>query len=222
MATTTTATIHNPLHHYLPRSPLGSDLDAGVADLRAEDPLKQRFFAHLIPEGAELRLLVRFTAPRPGDGEPPETAARVTLEVRRTDPSAADGELEHTVHVTVDARGVARRMSTHIGADRWKHTPRTAERTLRVLARHDAALLCAMAAEHDPATRLRADIVRLEARLAGRTEEAYGHDEHGRAMRLDAPTELRDAMRELAEALLDRDGHPPVWWRPRPAEACTP
>jgi len=128
----------NPLRQFLPRSPWASELDRGVADLRASDPHKQQFFEHLLPAGAEIRLISSFTTAGgrpPPRQEPPRDADR-RRDRRRGAPARpgypAGTEREHRVRIVCDEHGTPLSMTTFIGSDQWRHTARTAERTLRV------------------------------------------------------------------------------------------
>lgn len=222
----------NPLRHFLPLGPHHGRLQRDVADLRVADPHKQQFFEHLLPAGADLRLLVRYPRPRmtrarllpSGRGL---HCAEIELHVTRRDPGGPAGdEREHWVQIHVDEHGLPMEMFLGVGFDDiWRHSARTAERTLRRLARKDPELLCALPDDADPRERHRAEIDRLDDIVYSRRDEAYverawlkgrayvtTNPLAGRVANPDADPKLRDTMRQLAEAMLDRDGKLPAWW----------
>ena len=191
MATTeNTAVQVSDMRDFLP------DPEFGV---RVDDPLKVGFFAALLPKGARRQLITRSAV----------IGAQVELVV-----SPADTE-EHRVVITVDEFGAVEGMMTFVGDDRWAHTLRTAERTLRHLAANaDRDVLGMLRDEADPYTARHADIADLDDEVYEQRAIAYLYDDRGVVANPNAPEPLRSTMTRLAEAMVDRDGTAPVWARP--------
>lgn len=183
-------TYTNPLRHYLP--------EGGAEDKRAGDELKAAFFAALLPRDADVTTRTAYV--------------RSGLSIRVDVSRGAGDEEKHTVYLLVDGDGTVQRMVTRIAGAVWQHTLPTAQRTLCWLVRRDPDVLCGLG-DVDTLARLRGEISRLDDVVYARQDEAYRHDARGVVANPDAPAALRGTMRRLAEAMLDRDGNLPCWWR---------